>query len=266
MKFRHGCEISAINAVVIQMVLEHREAGYIPLATGDSSGVQPNLAFQVNGTDYYTTGNMRYSGTTPTGSDSTNSWVKRGFTYLTGITQTSFTLTIRNNAPGGGGNDWALDDINVATCLPNMSYSPSLVPTVCDSNTLTIYDTVRSYFNNYTNYKWQRSTNSGSSWTDVTAALGPVQHPAGMARPINTFLLIPFLHPKLLSDSGDIYRVIVATTVPNLANTNCQFTDGVSIITLNVMNCFIPLKIDLLSFNGKLVNDHAPFGCTVQGG
>ena len=37
-------------------------AGYIPTAAGDSSGVYPNLTFEVNGVDYYTTGNMRYTG------------------------------------------------------------------------------------------------------------------------------------------------------------------------------------------------------------
>src|SRR4030095_15028078 len=152
-------------------------AGYIPFATNDSSGVQPNLAFDINGTDYFTTGNIPYAGISPTtqaGSDSTNIWVKRGFVYLTGSSQTSLTLSIRNNAPGGGGNDWALDDITLATCLPNMNYSPSLNPTVCDSNSVTINDTIRSYFNNYTYYKWQRSTDGGSTWTDVTGNIGPI--------------------------------------------------------------------------------------------
>ncbi len=146
---------------------------YQPATPGDSSGVKPNLAFDVNGKDYYTTGNLSYIGTTPRGSDSSNRWVKRGFTYLTGATETSFILTIRNNAPGGGGNDWAIDDISVATCLPNMKYSPSLSPNVCRLNPLTIYDTVRSYFNNYVYYKWQRSTNNGVTWADATGALGP---------------------------------------------------------------------------------------------
>ena len=105
-------------------------AGYIPFATNDSSGVQPNLAFDINGTDYYTSGNLPYLGISPatqTGSDSTNSWVKRGFTYLTGSSQTSLTLSIRNNAPGGGGNDWAMDDIAFTTCTPSMTFHPTAV-------------------------------------------------------------------------------------------------------------------------------------------
>lgn len=238
-------------------------AGYIPFATGDSSGVQPNLAFDINGIDYYTTGNIEYFGTdrvaprdtTSQRSDTLNKWVKRGFTYLTGLSQTSFTLTIRNNAPGGGGNDWAIDDIAVATCLPNMNYSPSLNPNVCRMNSLTIYDTVRSYFNNYVYYKWQRSTNNGSSWTDVTGAMGPATSAwNGTAWEYVTAYTIPPANSDT-SDSGDLYRVIVATTSSNLSNSDCLFTDGVSIIQLSVTDCGVVLKTELLSFNGKLVSD-----------
>lgn len=233
-------------------------AGYIPFAAGDSSGVQPNVAFDINGTDYYSSGNIAYSGVTSTqqGSDSVNRWVKRGFTYITGASQTSLTLTIRNNAPGGGGNDWALDDISLATCLPNMNYSPSLSPTVCDSNNITIYDTVRSYFNNYNYYKWQRSTDGGATWTDVSAVSGPITPTwNGSAWEYITSYTVPPT-ATTVANNGDRYRLIVGTTSPNMSNTNCQVTDGVSLITLNVVDCNIPLRTDILSFNGSLVNDH----------
>ncbi len=244
--YKCGCDSNGVGAT---------SGGYIPFAPGDSSGVQPNLAFDVNGIDYYTTGNIPYIGTTPTKSDTSNRWLKRGFTYLTGPSQTSFTLTIRNNAPGGGGNDWAMDDIAVSTCLPNMKYSPSLNPTVCRLNPITIDDTVRSYFNNYVYYKWQRSTNNGASWSDATGPLGPATPTwNGSAWEYITSYTIP---PAVTdtSDNGDLYRLIVATTSANLSNANCQFTDGISIINLNVLNCGVPLKTDLLSFNGKLEND-----------
>jgi trimeric autotransporter adhesin len=237
---------------------------YQPATPGDSSGVKPNLAFDVNGKDYYTTGNLSYIGTTPQGSDSSNRWVKKGFTYLTGASETSFNLTIRNNAPGGGGNDWALDDISVATCLPNMKYSPSLDPNVCRMNPLTIYDTVRSYFDNYVYYKWQRSTDNGTNWTDVTAALGPATPTwNGTAWEFVTAYTIPPADTDT-TNNGDRYRVIVATTSPNLSNTNCQFTDGISIINLSVTNCGRPLKTDLLSFNGKLVIDKSTLTWTTS--
>ncbi len=238
--------------------------GYIPFATGDSSGVQPNIAFDVNGVDYYTTGNLPYYGVTPVGSDSTNKWVKKGFIYVTGPTETSFTLTIRNNAPGGGGNDWALDDINVSTCLPNMKYSPSNNPTLCYGNTITISDTVRSFFNAYKYYKWQRSSDGGTTWADVAGATGsgsPVWN--GSAWQYTTvYTILPA--QTTLANNGDKYRVVVGTTAANMLNANCNFTDGIAIITLNIINCGAFLDVRLLSFAGKLANGHVNLAWTTS--
>jgi trimeric autotransporter adhesin len=233
---------------------------YIPTGAADSSGVKPNIAIALDGIDYYTTGNLQYQGLAPatqTGSDTVNKWVKRGFTYKTGPTQTSFVLTFRNNAPGGGGNDWAIDDIAMATCLPNMSYSPTAAPIVCDSNYIDINDTIRSYFNTYADYIWQRSTDNGATWADIGSTQGtgtPVWN--GSAYQYVASYRIPNT-ATYLSDSGDLYRVVVGTTASNVTTPGCQNTDGVSIITLNVINCYTPLYIDMLSFNGKLVTDHA---------
>ncbi|MDP9231080.1 MAG: T9SS type A sorting domain-containing protein, partial [Bacteroidota bacterium] len=174
----------------------------------------------------------------------------------TGTSQTALTLSIRNNAPGGGGNDWALDDISLATCLPDMRYSPSLNPSVCASSTIDINDTVQSYFNNYTYYKWQRSTNGGSSWSDETGASGPASPTwTGSAWKYITTYTVPSANTTL-ANNGDLYRVVVATTSSNLSTSSCLFTDGISIINLNVSSCG-PFAINLISFNGKVVNNMA---------
>lgn len=233
-----GCDSNGVGA---------SGAGYIPTAPLDSSGIYPNLTFEVNGIDYYTTGNIRYTG----------QWIKKGFTYLTGPAQTSFTLKFFNNAPGGGGNDWALDDITISTCSPNMKYSPSVNPIVCDSNTLTIYDTVRSFFNNYTYYKWQRSTNGGVSWTDVTLPSGPaLPYWNGTAWEYVTSYTIPPSQTGV-ANSGDLYRLVVATTLTNLSDANCRFTDAANIITLQVVDCGDPLVTQFISFTGRLNDNDA---------
>jgi trimeric autotransporter adhesin len=249
--YKCGCDSNGASSTT---------AGYLPSGPNDSSGVQPNITFDINGTDYYTTGNIVYGGlfpSTQTGSDSNNTWAKRGFTYLTGPSQNSLTLTIRNNAPGGGGNDWAMDDVALATCLPNMQYSPSLSPSTCNNNVLVINDTIRSYFNTYSNYKWQRSIDAGSTWSDIALATGSAS-PAwnGSAYQYITSYTIPPTATNV-SDSGDKYRVVVGTTVGSLSDANCQVTDGVSQISLTVVDCGIPLGIDILSFNGKELNGHA---------
>ncbi len=106
-------------------------------------GVLPNLSFALDNLDYYNSGELDTVG-----------WQKKGFVFKTTPAQTTATFSIRNNAQGGGGNDWTLDDIAIATCLPSMQYSPSINPWVCRGNPLDIFDTVRSYFNNYTNFKY----------------------------------------------------------------------------------------------------------------
>ena len=208
-------------------------------------GVLPNLTFSLDGLDRYSTGEMAVDG-----------WVKKGFVFRTGPLQTSAVFAIRNNAQGGGGNDWAMDDISIATCLPNMSYSPSLNPNVCEGNALTIHDTIRSYFNNYTHYLWQRSTDNGVSWTDVGSQgnATPFVNAQGEYEYVTSYT-IPSSQTNV-SDSGNRYRVIVATTNTNLGSGDCQVTDGVSIISLSVLDCGAVLSTDILGINGKIQNGH----------
>jgi hypothetical protein len=237
-------------------------AGYIPTATGDSSGVRPNLAFEVNGIDYYSTGDILYQGIggTAANSDTMNNWVRRSFIYKTSSTETNFKFTIRNNAPGGGGNDWALDDISIRTCFPNMVYSPSITPGVCAGSTMTIRDTVRSFYDTYKHYKWQRYNTITTNWDDIagtTTTVTPVLI-GGFYQFVATYVIPPTF--TTVSNNGDRYRLMVATNVPNLAN-GCGYSDIIPIqITVNVCididddNDGIP---DYVEFNNPLaLGDH----------
>jgi hypothetical protein len=220
-------------------------AGYIPTVvappgTADSSGVYPNITFEVDGLDYYSTGNVKYTG----------QWVKKGFTILTGPSQTSFTLKFFNNAPGGGGNDWALDDIAVATCFPNLSVTPSIF-SGCANNPAYFGAVVRSYFSNYNYYKWQISTDGGSSWSNTGVS--------GIATPMlvagqyeYTANYPPFIANQ--SDSGKRFRIVVATTPGNLGNTSCSYTDIANVTTLRIQDCMV-LPAGIQNFHGWRQND-----------
>ena len=227
--------------------------GYIPTAPGDSSGVYPNVTFDINGIDYYTSGNLRYTG----------QWVKKGFTYLTGPSETSIILKIMNNAPGGGGNDWALDDITVATCSPNFSFTPSPNPMICDSNVVNMSATISSFFSNYTHYKWQRSNNNGVTWFDTGVGSPPLATPVWNGTSfVYTVNYPPFV--GYAADNGVRFRVIVSTTSGNLAIPNCQLTDGNTNITLNIIDCGEVLSTNIVSFTGQFQNGKSNLNWTTN--
>ncbi len=202
-------------------------AAYIPTAPGDSSGVKPNLTFQIDGIDYYTTGNIDYAA--PWGE-----WVKKGFVFKTAPGQTSLTISIKNNAPGGGGNDWAMDDIAFATCLPALTMRPTNTPTYCLNNQVDISVAVSTFFDNYLHYQWERSTDGGSTW--IAAPELPGQQTFSFTNFSGEYRDTAFL-PSFTSSpayDGYQYRIRVATTADNLTSGNCAVYNAVDIITIDV--------------------------------
>jgi hypothetical protein len=220
--------------------------GYIPTAVGDSSGVHPNLTFNVNGFDYYTTGNMLHTG----------QWIQKGFIYLTGPTETSMIISVRNNAPGGGGNDWAIDDINVATCTPNITLTPNRPDTLCQGADDTVRFQVTSFFNNYTQWVIQQSFDNGVTWSspgiDTTGAA-----PTGTAVPVYNAILGQYVYTVTRYYRLDLvhtlikYRIVIASTVANLSSANCSFA-ATNAKIIRAVNCLLILPVDIIYFNGQL--------------
>jgi hypothetical protein len=236
-----GCDSNGVGAT---------SAGYIPTATNDSSGVYPNLTFNINGYDYYTTGNILHTG----------QWAQKGFTYLADSNTTSLIINIRNNAPGGGGNDWVIDDIGVATCSPNVALTPNKPDTLCMGNDDTVRFKVSSFFNSYTHYQLQKSINGGITWTspgtDTTGAAD-----IGTGIPVynsgtgNYEYLATRYYQLNITDTLTTYRLIVATTTGNLSNSNCSaFATAQKIVV--TANCFGVLATNIISFKGRLDNDY----------
>lgn len=242
---RCGCDSSGKGASM---------SGYRPGPGNDSSGVRPNLNFQIDGEDVYTSGNIAYSGT----------WVKKGFVFKTKTGQTSMTVTIRNNAPGGGGNDWAIDDIGVTTCLPNMKYSPTMTPTVCMGSPFKVTDTIRSYFDNYRYHQWQTSMDNGATWTNVSAVIDSTPR---YNAALNMYeYWSSYINPVItMADNGRRYRLVLATSVGNLTNNTCRTTDEMNGITLTVNNCGGTLATKFLNFNGAVHNSKGILRWTVTG-
>ncbi len=108
--------------------------------------------------------------------DAVPTWRQYGFFFKTPANITSVVLRMTNNAPGGCGNDLALDDITFRPCGPKVTATIGSVinnssTTICqDATTVLKFTTTIS--SGYTNpsYQWQLSTDSGAHWNDIPGA------------------------------------------------------------------------------------------------
>lgn len=223
--------------------------GYIRGPGNDSSGVKPNLNFEVDGLNYYTTGDIKYDRGVP--------WKKYGFTFLTRAGQTTANFVIRNNSPGGGGNDWAIDDIKVAHCGPDlkMNYHPYVIGCMENRFAVSLSDTIRFVYNSYRYFKWQKSNVGGTIWTDMT---GPGT--SGVGTPVLVGGMYQYVTNlptfwATAADSGTYYRVVVATTAANL-ETACAYKDG-SATMVSAITCGIVLNGNFTQFRGALTDKKA---------
>lgn len=142
----------------------------LPSSCGSNS-IQPDLTFrieQTNGTilQTYNTGSIA--------PPSSINWKQYGFFFTTPAGVNDIVLRILNNAPGGCGNDIALDDITFRPCGPQLTPSitglGSTTATLCEGSggNFTFNCAVSGGFNNPV-FQWQSRTNNGP-WFDIALA------------------------------------------------------------------------------------------------
>ena len=177
--------------------------------------IKPNLTFLINGVGLHNTGDITAGG-----------WQKVGFTFFTG-TNTTSTFSIRNNAPGGWGNDWAIDDVFVGICQPEIiAEAPADRCEGAINQTLEF--TVNDVSEQYIHYSFEESTDGGNTWTTYSTpqigsfVAGAFTATLDLASPITTSL------------NNRQYRIKLATSLSNLSN-GCELTDNFT--TLNVITC-----------------------------
>jgi gliding motility-associated-like protein len=102
-------------------------------------------------------------------------WQPFAFYFTTPPAVTTVVLRMRNNAPGGYGNDLALDDITFRASGPSVNVSiaghSGDTVTLCSdpANSLQFLGTVASCYTS-TAYQWQQSADNGNSWTNISGA------------------------------------------------------------------------------------------------
>ncbi len=132
---------------------------------------QPNLTFTIEKTDGTV---LQTYNTNTIGSLSSPAWQQFGFFFTTPPNVTEVVVRIFNNAPGGCGNDLALDDITFRPCGPQLSVgianNPTDTVTYCEgaAKSFTFIGNISAGFNNAA-LQWQQSSD-GVNWSDIAGA------------------------------------------------------------------------------------------------
>ena len=134
-------------------------------------GINPNITFTIETTggivlQQYSTGDIEETDEPV--------WKQFGFYFTSPSENLPVVLRITNNAPGGTGNDLALDDITFRPCGSTITSSiqgHSDSVDVCEGNNESFQfngNVSSAYFDPV--YHWQVSTNKGDTWVDIPGA------------------------------------------------------------------------------------------------
>ena len=133
------------------------------------SGIKPNITFRIETPtgqvlNEFSTGDISLIG----------EWKQYGFFFTTLQDNPSIVLRMTNNAPGGYGNDLALDDITFRPCGAKVAAAienHTDTVDICEGN-MDVYTLqgVASASYLFPVYQWQLSTDTGRTWKDIPGA------------------------------------------------------------------------------------------------
>lgn len=198
--------------------------------------ILPNVSFLIDGVEKFTTGGVPQN----------EKWNNFGFTFVTGPNQTELELTLRNNAPGGIGNDLAIDNITFRPCGPDAYLLlegetdivlSSKVTNLCeDGNPLSLALVLVGSEYDTPVYQWQESKDEGLSWQDIPGATDTT-----------------FIHDKFRAGFY-YYRFLVANSAANLQNAKCRIISTVKI--LEVVPKFISVIDTICQGDGSFIGNN----------
>jgi gliding motility-associated-like protein len=168
-------------------------------------------------------------------------WKQYGLFFTTPINTSDVVIRITNNAPGGCGNDLALDDITFRPCGPIISAGSASTNQknfdLCITNItpINLSATVGSGFI-APSLQWQESTNNGLTWTDIPGAtttsylfnktaVGSYQYRLSAAEGTNIFISNCRVASNPVTITiHDLPIVIASNNGPLCQNNNLQLT------------------------------------------
>ena len=180
-------------------------ADIINLMETGSNGIKPDVSFLLNDQVLYSTGNVPEN----------EVWNTYGFTFTTEAGQNSLTLSLENNAPGGMGNDLALDNISFRPCGPEAHIVPEEITNMCeDGNPVLISANLIGNQFDDPSFQWQRSFDEGISWENIPGADNST-----------------YTHNDF-SSGFYYYRYLTANGDVNLFNYKCRIVSDIKIINV----------------------------------
>ena len=170
---------------------------------GTANHIEPNVSFLLNEVEQYTTGDI----------GQTEQWNTYGFTFTTNPGETTMKLSLRNNAPGGFGNDLAVDNVTFRPCGPIAEILPKDIANICeDGDPIAINATINGNQFGDGAFQWQQSFDEGLNWFDIDMAnQNTIEHTERSAG---------FYY----------YRYLLSNTPENLSNAKCRVNSNTKIV------------------------------------
>ena len=183
-----------------------------------SNMIKPNVTFQIRSTTGAILGSIS---TGILAEENGEVWKNFYLDFRSDPASSEVDVVLINNAPGGNGNDLAIDDISFSPCGPSTSITATLgnlfTTGVCD-NSQSFILTAQMSSNTFqnVNFIWQKSTDGGNTWVNLTGATSNpnITIPAGSYQ------------------NNDQFRFIVGEST-NINLTSCRVMSGVSTVKIN---------------------------------
>ncbi len=181
--------------------------------------IKPNVAFEIDGVTVCSTDGVAVNGT----------WQTFRFSFLTDPGTTQVTLSLRNDAPGGFGNDLAIDNISFRACGPDINVPVTAF--YCVGAPLTLNAALANSPYSPTFYQWQYIGAGNFAWQSLSNG-NDLSH------------TVP--QPK----EGDKYRLVVASSQVNLGLAYCRAVSLPVDLMLDDLSDFAISGADTIVCNG----------------
>jgi len=170
----------------------------------------PNVDFLIDDAVVLRTGNIQKN----------ERWNTFSFSFDTAPGQTSVTLSLRNNAPGGIGNDLALDNMSFRACGP--ASEPTVMQgddVICQEDfPIEVVALIEGQEDPGRQYGWQVSPTGTEDWRDIAGEESS-----------------RLMYDEIMEDRRTYFRFFTAATQASFLNEKCRFfSDTISV--------FVPIR------------------------